>query len=113
MQITTVHYQRLVSMGNYENERVGAHAQVEEGETAEEALAKLTAWVEEQINARGKANDDLENIRRSIHDLEHRKERMERETKEAGDRWRAARAFLAKVGLELPRSYVTEEDIPF
>lgn len=49
MKILTVEYRRLKNLGNYENETIGAVAQVEAGETPEQALEKLKVFVSEQF----------------------------------------------------------------
>lgn len=48
MQIITVSYGKTVNLGNYESARLDATAQVESGETPEDALSKLKTWVEGQ-----------------------------------------------------------------
>lgn len=52
MKIITVEYRRLRNLGNYENETVGATAEVQDGETPEEALEKLKVFVAEQLLAK-------------------------------------------------------------
>jgi hypothetical protein len=52
MKIVTVEYKRLRNLGNYENETVGASAQVEDGETPEEALEKLKVFVADKLLAK-------------------------------------------------------------
>ena len=49
MDITYVEYGRLKSLPGYENEKVVAEAEVGQGETAQDALAKLKDWVNGQL----------------------------------------------------------------
>jgi hypothetical protein len=51
MKITSVSYTRLQTLSGYNNERVGATADVDydTGETPEEALNSLRAWVEKRL----------------------------------------------------------------
>ena len=113
MNITQVHYQKLASLGNYENERIGAWATVEEGQTPDESLATLIAWVEEQGQQRTGQEEEVVIARNGRPAARHT---LEREITEMRETWRKARAFLQTVGLELPRSYVSEaddSDMPF
>jgi hypothetical protein len=116
MKITQVHYQKLVNLGDYQNERVGAWATVEDGEAPEEALATLTAWVEEQAETRHSQEDEIQTARGIIAGLDDQKRSLTRETQEMRETWRKGRAFLKAIGLELPRSYVKDiedQDMPF
>lgn len=47
MIIKTVHYSALLNLGNYNNERIGFTAQLEDGESPESAIDKLRSKVEE------------------------------------------------------------------
>jgi hypothetical protein len=107
MRIATVEYRRLRSFGNYENECIGATAEVGTNETAYEALSHLKAWVNEKLadterevegrrrdeNERWEASQELRELRQQIAD--------------AREVWEKARAFLASHGLDSP------EAIPF
>jgi len=48
MKIDRVKYERVFNLGNYQSERVGAEAEVEEFVTPEATLAILKKWVHEQ-----------------------------------------------------------------
>lgn len=110
MKITSVQYGRLVNLGNFENEKLSAWATVEEGETPEEALAKVTAFIEAQAGTRQQQESQVEQTAAKLNRMESDKHQMEREIKEMRDTWRKARAFIKAVGLELPRSYVNDTD---
>lgn len=49
MKIITVTYGRTVNLGNYESARLDATAEVERGETPEDALGRLREWIEAQV----------------------------------------------------------------
>lgn len=49
MKIKTVTYQENAEIKPYQHKRVGATAEVERGETPEQALADLTDWVQGQL----------------------------------------------------------------
>lgn len=55
MKITEVQYALLKNTGNFENARYGAVGTVEEGETPDEAMAKLRQFVERQVALGGQA----------------------------------------------------------
>ena len=61
MRIITVTYGRTVNLGNYESARLDATAQVEEAETAEDALGKLRTWIEQQADAERLARKPSDN----------------------------------------------------
>lgn len=117
MKITSVQYGRLVNLGNYENEKLSAWATVEDDETPVEALAKVTAFIEDQALTRKQQESQLETAALNLSRMESVKHQMEREIKEMRDTWKKAREFLKAVGLELPRSYVRDsnddDEMPF
>ncbi len=45
MKITTISYQAVKNLGNYESERLEATAQLEEGENPDDVALKLRRWV--------------------------------------------------------------------
>lgn len=49
MKIKTISYQAVKNLGNYESERLEAHAEVEEGEDPRVAALKLRQWVNLQL----------------------------------------------------------------
>lgn len=49
VKIKEVSFERLRTFGNYENMKVGAVAEVEEGLDSSEALRQLREWVDKQI----------------------------------------------------------------
>ncbi len=51
MIITSISYQKVRNLGNYESERLEAIATVEEDESVTEAVKQLRAFVESQLNA--------------------------------------------------------------
>jgi hypothetical protein len=66
MKITQVSFRKLVTGPGYNNRSVGAEAAVEEGETAEDAMLKLTAWVNGQL---GEQTPDLSTLREDVSQL--------------------------------------------
>ena len=51
MIITSISYQKVKNLGNYESERLEATATIEEDESASEAVSQLCAFVEFQLDA--------------------------------------------------------------
>jgi predicted trehalose synthase len=111
MQITQVHYQHLVNLGDYENERVGAWGNVDPNETPQEALELLKAWVEEQVGAVRRARTSLEDLNERIYQSNADLRRIQGDLELAQKRWDKARSFLTALNLPLPQRY--EDDIPF
>ena len=68
MRVTEITYGRTINLGNYESERIDMTAQVDEDETAEDALALLEAQVAlaastTQMARRARANEFYEAMR--------------------------------------------------
>lgn len=113
MQITSVHYSRLVNDGNYENHKIAGWAQVEEGETPDEALTKIEAWVIAQIDDERGVEDRLKQLGNKLNTARWQMERMQREYQDCRALWQKGRAFLTSLGLEVPRTYLDPAQNPF
>jgi hypothetical protein len=111
MEVTQVHYQMLMSLPNYENEKMGAWANVGVGETPEEAMADLKAWVIEQLTQFKAAKTSLEEINNQIYTRNHVLREVDEKARQAQARWEKAKAFLEAIGLRIPAGF--EDDIPF
>lgn len=105
LQITSVSYSRLVSLGNYENEKLGASARVEEDQDPVAALEQLKEWVacrsvtaQQQYELR----DRYEDLHRQISDYESRLASAKR-------KWEAASKLLEAHGIN-PDPW---EELPF
>lgn len=113
MQITQVHYQKLVNLGDYENERFGAWATVEQGEVPEEALEALKQWVLEQGDAAREVKETIAKLQVQLENLEFKLRERSREYEQMAKRWTEARDFLEKLGLKVPAYILQDNDIPF
>jgi hypothetical protein len=51
MLVKLIHYERLVNLGNYENEKLGIDVEIEPGETVEEAIQRARAVVDDGLTA--------------------------------------------------------------
>jgi vacuolar-type H+-ATPase subunit I/STV1 len=91
MKITLVHFSALVNTGNYENEKIGMDAQVEEGDTVEEVVEALKDRVFGLLD-RADYLQRHRKLREEISDLTE-------QAKEAQEQWEQARAFLIAQGL--------------
>lgn len=61
MKITTITYQAVKNLGNYESERLEATAEIEEGENRDDAALELRQWVNLTLDAppiMGKPQED-------------------------------------------------------
>ena len=112
MQITQVHYQKLVSLGNYENERIGAWGTVEEGEEAEEALHKLTTWVQGQIDATHAVRSSLQEAESDLYTKRAELREYEANIANAKARWEKIAKWFRDRGISLPSRW-GDDDIPF
>lgn len=79
MKITQVHYQKLTNLGDYQNQRVGAWANVEDHETPETALATLTAWVDQQITGNQQLKTTHEELEHEIYTAQNKLETLNRQ----------------------------------
>lgn len=115
MNIKTVEYRRLRSFGSYENETIGATAEVAPGEYPLEVLEHLRGWVEaqhreaEQREAAQRQEQDAEwRLERINGDIEDRQRRLgELETM-----YTTLRAKLSEYGVVLP-TLAEAEGLPF
>jgi hypothetical protein len=108
-EITAVHYQRLVSLGNYENERVGAWAQVKAGGTPEQALDALRTWVQAQVSLH-QENQALES---DIFRLPTEKSGLLADVTEARKRYERVKSFIESIGLKMPERFMADDDMPW
>jgi hypothetical protein len=107
MKIVTVEYRRLRSFGEYENETVGAVAEVPPtGVTASMVLESLKQWVDEQFGERANARDAASRLQRA----EIRLREVNGLVQESEKRWAAAQKILAAAGVEVPRDYGASDD---
>lgn len=107
MKILTVEYRRLRSFGEYENETIGAVAEVPAtGMTPRIALDALKEWVDGQFSERANARD----AQSRLHRAEVRLNEVNGLLTEAEKRWAAAQKILAAAGVEVPRDYGLGDD---
>jgi hypothetical protein len=108
MKIVQVEYRRLKSFGNYENEMVGAVADLEEGQTPEQALEEVQSWVA----ARLQLEIDDDGMRRKVWQSERRLAELNGLIKSAGERFEYAKKILAAHGIDVPTDHHAFEDDP-
>lgn len=75
MKIVAVRYRKLVSGPGFSNQAVEAEANLEEGETPEDALFNLSAWVQVQLNG-GAACVDVEALRVEVESLMRQRQQL-------------------------------------
>lgn len=76
MKATGIYYEELRSTTNYSNKKVGIHLEIEEGETAKEALAKAKIFVQAALSSPEISGDLLENVVRSVKNAESAMQRF-------------------------------------
>lgn len=107
MRITQVEYRELVSTDNYSNVCVGAVADVSDYAHPEVGLEALKAWVRKQLGTEKAAQQELGATHSELWQLRQELAQVNRGLDAAKARWEAAKAFLAKHGVEL------REELPF
>ena len=105
MKITSVSYTKLQTLHGYNNERVGATAEVEEGENPDMVLNLLKDWVNGHLDGRMITVETRDNIQ----ELVYRKESLERELEILNQRWEKAKEFLVLHGLDAS----VDDGVPF
>lgn len=94
MIIKTVHYSALLNLGNYNNERIGFTAELEDGENPEAAIDKLRSKVKEVggVNA--------EELYQNIYQKQQELRNLERKARKATEEWNALAEFLRPQGIK-------------
>jgi len=85
MRIKEVQYQRLFTLGKYNNERIGFVAEVEENEDADKVLGELffkVLDVEDCLEAYRRLLEEKDRIERSISCTQHEIARLDRQISE-------------------------------
>ncbi|WP_157867323.1 hypothetical protein [Gloeothece citriformis] len=100
--IDRITYARLVSTGNYENEKIEVSSVVEEGRSPDEVLAFLKQFVGERTHSLQQYQDWCNEYWAKKADLNN----LIRKLQEAEEQWEKARLFLVTQGLK------KEEDLP-
>lgn len=110
MKIVTVEYRRLKTFGGYNNETIGAVAEVTPGVEPSSTLTDLKEWVDAQFS-------DKENVYAladRAQELRWQAEEAERRIERANEKWAAIMAFLEKLGIERPSDIPGDLDgLPF
>ncbi len=108
MKFQQIEYRRRVALPGGGFATFGAIAEIEEGETQEEALHRLQKWVEVQL-----ADHEMETrvgleIRDKLEEKRIALMEVERRLANAEKRWRRAEKFLLAHGVDVP-----DTDSPF
>jgi beta-xylosidase len=86
MPITKVSYAKLFNLGDYQNHRIEAEADVDTNHGPEDVLAVLTEWVEEQHAEMVKPAQELDDLRKQIAQCRSETWKAEKLSREAGER---------------------------
>jgi hypothetical protein len=97
MKITSVSYTRLQTLKGYNNERVGATADVNYGETPDQVLNILRDWVEKRLLVEVDVVEREEVIER----LGYRKDELQRNIAHLEARYEHLRNILRQHGVEI------------
>jgi predicted nucleic acid-binding Zn-ribbon protein len=105
MIIKSIEYGKTASIGNYTTERLYATAELEEGESPEQALTELQTWVDDRLNLKKEVQD----LGKQRLELTDQLKELQRNIGDAEVKWNKTKAFLEKHGVD-PSQY---DDIPF
>lgn len=94
MKIKTVHYLATINLGNYSNEKIGFAADVEDGETPEEAVEALRKKAQEC------ALPNCENTYEAIYKAQSELRDLERKLNKSRSEWNATAEFLRAQGIK-------------
>lgn len=94
MQIKTVFYSALANLGNYQNERVGMKAELEEGDSPEAVIEELRQRVTPLCHK------NLQELQNRRYELENQLYTLEDKLKKAQQQWEVASSFLKAQGIQ-------------
>lgn len=94
MKIITVEYSALVNLGNYNNEKIGFTAQLQDGETPEQIVEALRDKVKEI------AGPEADELYRQMSDGQYKLRKLNRQIEEATAKWNSTAEFLRAQGLK-------------
>lgn len=97
MKITHVEYSALYNLGNYNNEKVGLRAELEEGETPEEAVKALR---EKAILLNEGSQGTAAELYNSLYQSKSALREIERRIQKATEQWNQVAEFLKAQGLK-------------
>ena len=107
MKVKEVYFEKLVSDGNFNNERIGIRVEVLDG-NCDTALKEAIEWVENQHKGRGAHiavyNDVINELERAQWELRS----VKNDIAAAQSKWEKAKAFLEAHGID-----TSSFDLPF
>jgi uncharacterized coiled-coil DUF342 family protein len=110
MKIISVHFSKLVNTGEYENEKLGATAEVDwDLETPEQCQEKLIEWVESGLNERDALRESTVPLRAQVYNLTNRKDEIEGQIERAQEKL----ALMRSLAKETNALMASLEGIPF
>ncbi len=110
MKITTVSYEAIANLGNYENEKIRLEAVLEEGDIYESCLEELKNKVHEQLKNQETYNDYCDRFYEQKRKLEEITEKVQ----QAQTQWEQASNFLVAQGwnkADVPPFPIEEQDL--
>jgi predicted nucleic acid-binding Zn-ribbon protein len=105
LNITSVTYERLVNLGNFENERLSATADIEVDQSPEEVFEYLCQWVNEQL----KTEKRISRAEQKLQDLADQEKCLQAKI----DKIKAQIEFLENQLIQISEFDIESEDIVF
>lgn len=94
MKIKLVEYSALISLGNYNNEKIGFTTQIEEGESVEQVIEALR----QKVKKNGGTN--AEELYTAMYNGRQELAQLERKINKARSEWEATAEFLKAQGIK-------------
>lgn len=112
MRIDRVSYEELVSFGNFQNAKIGASATVSDDEVATSVLARLQAYVHDELSVLKANRNQFEERLYGVEKLERQKIELEADLRHLTEKVGMVRDVLEANGINLGERYPLE-DLPF
>lgn len=94
MKLKRIHYSAVMTIGNYNNERIGFTAELEEDDSIEDCIHKL------REKARHNFLPHIDDLRSEIYERQRQLKELEKQIKNATETWNSTAEFLRAQGLK-------------
>lgn len=107
MKVKEVYFEKLVSDGNFNNERIGIRVEVLDG-NCDTALKEAIEWVEDQHKGRGAHIASYNDVTNELEQAQWELRSVKNDIAAAQSKWEKAKAFLEAHGID-----TSSFDLPF
>lgn len=110
MIITAVRYRKLVTGPGYSHQAVEAEATVMDGDSPEDILLELSAWVKSQIAGENAVLVDIETLRSEVNSLYRQRSQLSATISQADAELQIIRDRIAQ---NTPKTSPEDDELPF